>query len=677
EIAERTARLQPNYPTLQSRWSDMAATEARNNSITGGEVGVLVRDTASAIIAFNHFEAISQYAVVEQGTSDGTSCSSNVSLSAGGASPGAPIGCAGDGIPGASDNCPGIANPGQEDADSDGVGDACDNCAAVTNVDQADLDADGIGDACDPCSGDPLNDPDGDGLCWAADNCPSISNPSQADFDSDGRGDACDNCPQAANPDQADSDADGAGDVCDLPPPALVRRPYLQLSTPSSMVVRWRTDIATDSVLHYGPAPDDLTHAIAMPGLRSEHELEVTGLEPASKHYYAVGAGGEILEGGDLDHFFVTSPEVGSVGPFRFWVLGDSGRNNPTSRAVRDAYLNFSAGRPTDAVLMLGDNAYLNGTDSQYTEAVFNNFPAILRKSAVWPTPGNHDFVSSDSTTQSGPYFEAFTLPTAGEAGGAPSGTEAYYSFDYGNIHFVSLDSMDSDLSLGGPMYDWLAQDLQATQLPWIIAFWHFPPYSKGTHNSDTEFWMVKMRENFLPLLEQHGVDLVLAGHSHAYERSALIDGHYGASDTFTADHVVQSGDGNPGGYRSYFKPNLVRAPNEGTVYAVLGCSVDAQAGGSLDHPVMVNSFALIEGSMVIDVSGGRLDGTFVSRDGLVLDRFQITKGPQVAALEPLAVAIFAVAVIAAALLGERRRTRQVACRVRSRAHRAAVSGTS
>jgi hypothetical protein len=331
-------------------------------------------------------------------------------------------------------------------------------------------------------------------------------------------------------------------------------------------------------------------------------------------------------------------------------VLGDSGRNNPTSHAVRDAYLNFSAGRRIDAVLMLGDNAYLNGTDAEYTDAVFNNFPAILRKSVVWPSPGNHDFVSSDSTTQSGPYFEAFTLPTAAQAGGVPSETEAYYAFDYGNVHFISLDSIDSDLSVGGAMRAWLALDLESTQLPWIIAFWHSPPYSKGTHDSDTDSRMRTMRENFLPLLEQHGADLVLAGHSHAYERSMLIDGHYGSSDSFTAAHIVQSGDGNPSSDGSYFKDSLEGKPNDGAVYVVLGSSVDAQSGGSLDHPIMANSVALIEGSLAIDVSGGRLDGYFVSRDGLVLDRFQIIKGPRLPALEPSAVAIFATAVIAGAL---------------------------
>ena len=75
---------------------------------------------------------------------------------------------------------------------------------------------------------------------------------------------------------------------------------------------------------------------------------------------------------------------------------------------------------------MLGDNAYNDGTDAEYQTKLFDMYPQMLRKSVLWPTLGNHDAVTSDSTTQSGPYYYAFSLPTAGEAGGLASGTEAY-----------------------------------------------------------------------------------------------------------------------------------------------------------------------------------------------------------------------------------------------------------
>jgi hypothetical protein len=125
------------------------------------------------------------------------------------------------------------------------------------------------------------------------------------------------------------------------------------------------------------------------------------------------------------------------------------------------------------------------------------------------------------------------------------SGTEHYYSFDYGNIHFVCLDSNSSVLTVDnpatpsvnedGPMATWLRLDLASTTATWIIAFWHHPPYSKGSHDSDTSSQLVSMRTNFNPILENGGVDLVFLGHSHNYERSVLLDGHYGTSSTLTA----------------------------------------------------------------------------------------------------------------------------------------------
>src|SRR6185436_8875510 len=123
-------------------------------------------------------------------------------------------------------------------------------------------------------------------------------------------------------------------------------------------------------------------------------------------------------------------------------------------------YTTFTGARATDLLLMLGDNAYPDGTDAEYQAAVFSMYPAILRKSVLWPTFGNHDGHSADSASGTGPYYAVFTLPRAGEAGGEPSGTEAYYAFDYGNVHFVCLDSYESGRTPAGDMLTWLEEDL-------------------------------------------------------------------------------------------------------------------------------------------------------------------------------------------------------------------------
>src|SRR5262249_8268236 len=147
-------------------------------------------------------------------------------------------------------------------------------------------------------------------------------------------------------------------------------------------------------------------------------------------------------------------------------------------------------------------------------------------------------------------YYDIFTLPTAAEAGGVASGSEAYYSFDWGDVHFICLDSEGSDRSKSGPMARWLRDDLAANNSMWTIAYWHHPPYTKGSHDSDNDLdsggRMRDMRENLLPILDSTGVDLVLTGHSHSYERSFLVNGHYGPSTTLTSAMKVDSGDGRP-----------------------------------------------------------------------------------------------------------------------------------
>jgi hypothetical protein len=392
------------------------------------------------------------------------------------------------------------------------------------------------------------------------------------------------------------------------------------------MIVRWRTDAPSESRLSYGLSVRQLHTVIHVPGARTEHEIRITGLIPNTVYHYAIGTPTQTLAGGDASHFFRTSPLPGMNRRLRIWVIGDSGTANSTAAAVRDAYVSFAGADPAALWLMLGDNAYGDGTDSEYTAAVFQMYPQILRNTVLWPSPGNHDMHASNAATQSGPYFESFTLPTQGEAGGVASGTEAYYSFDYGNVHFVAIESDETPRHVGSPMYNWLELDLQANDKDFVIVYWHHPPYSKGSHDSDSSSHQSQLRENFVPLLEDYGVDLQLSGHSHSFERSMLIDGHYGKSSTFNASHIVDGGDGDPAGDGGYHKPSVGPAPHEGAIYSVVGSS-GKSSSGKLDHPIMVRSIKF-EGSMLVEVEGRTLRAWWIGRDGVVQDHFEISKGP-------------------------------------------------
>jgi hypothetical protein len=406
---------------------------------------------------------------------------------------------------------------------------------------------------------------------------------------------------------------------------AVTRGPYLQMGTPSSIVLQWRTNAATESRVRYGTDPANLVFFVDDPISTTEHRVTLSNLLSNTTYYYSVGTTTSTLVGGDLNHFFVTSPAPGTSKPTRIWVLGDSGTADSNAAAVRNAYLNFTGARHTDLWLMLGDNAYENGTDAEYQAAVFNIYPSFLRQSVLWPTIGNHDTAGSTNPPPTLPYHSIFTLPTNGEAGGVASGTEDYYSFDYGNIHFVCLDSMTSDRSPNGAMLTWLTNDLAANTKDWIIAFWHHPPYSKGSHDSDTAIELREMRENALPILEAYGVDLVMAGHSHSYERSFLLDGHYGVSSTLTSNMIKNSGSGRPNETGAYAKPTLGPGPREGAVYVVAGSSGKI-SGGPLNHPAMFISLNNL-GSLVLDIDGNRLDAKYLRETGAVADSFTIIKG--------------------------------------------------
>jgi hypothetical protein len=413
----------------------------------------------------------------------------------------------------------------------------------------------------------------------------------------------------------------------------ILRGPYLQTATPTSLVVRWRTDTTEGSFVRYGLAADALNQTTKAFGIGTEHIVQLSELLPGRRYFYSVMGSAENKDGDGKIlrvpvYAFTTPPPTGPTSPTRVWVLGDPGTKGATQLAVRDAYTKFAGDRTADLCLLLGDNAYPDGTDADYQKAIFEVYPEMLRTTPLWSTLGNHDGHSANSITQSGPYYDIFTFPTRAQAGGVPSGTEAYYSFDYANIHFVCLDSHDTSRTPDGAMAQWLKADLAATTRDWIVAFFHHPTYTKGTHDSDREGRLVDMRQNFLPILEAGGVDLILTGHSHVYERSYFVDGHYGQSASFDpAVHVKQPGNGRAGGDGVYRKPRG-RAPNAGEISVVTGSAGSAGSKSkppTLDHRAMWISLNE-PGSVVLDIDGLRLDLTFINEKGEKRDWFTIEK---------------------------------------------------
>ena len=89
--------------------------------------------------------------------------------------------------------------------------------------------------------------------------------------------------------------------------------------------------------------------------------------------------------------------------------------------AVRDAMLTDVGSNTPDIFVHVGDMAYSSGTTLEFTTNFFAIYQPILRNTVVWPAMGNHEGASSDSGTQTGPYYDAYVLPTGTQAGGLAS----------------------------------------------------------------------------------------------------------------------------------------------------------------------------------------------------------------------------------------------------------------
>jgi hypothetical protein len=177
----------------------------------------------------------------------------------------------------------------------------------------------------------------------------------------------------------------------------------------------------------------------------------------------------------------------------------------------------------------------------------------------------------------------------------------------------------------------WLQNDLTANTLPWTIAYWHHPPYTKGSHNSDNtnllDGELPEIRQNIIPILENNGVDLILNGHSHSYERSFLLDGHYGTSSQLLPSMIKDNTSGSFPASCPYQKQTIPNKAHKGTIYAVVGCSGKVSAVSSgWPHPVMYSYNSTLFGSLLLEVTDNRLDAKFITSTSTVYDQFTIVK---------------------------------------------------
>jgi hypothetical protein len=307
----------------------------------------------------------------------------------------------------------------------------------------------------------------------------------------------------------------GSGELTMAGAAVIRRQPYVQQLTKASVTVGW-VSTADDGERVEVTLPDARLTATSAGEreaviVRSESENQkwalIDGLQPDTLYCYAVvGPTGPLSE----RIGFRTPPGPDSTETIRFLAFGDSGGGGTDQRTLADQMYNV----PYDLIVHTGDIAYDSGTINEFEETVFKMYTPLFRHLPFFPASGNHEY----KTMQGAPFRAVFALP--GDSG------EKWYSYDWGRIHFVALDT-EADYATQAK---WLDADLSATTLPWKVVYFHKPPYSSGGHGSD-----VSLRNAIEPVLVKHRVQLVLAGHDHNYERTLPQQGVL---------HVVTGGGG-------------------------------------------------------------------------------------------------------------------------------------
>ena len=187
---------------------------------------------------------------------------------------------------------------------------------------------------------------------------------------------------------------------------------------------------------------------------------------------------------------------------FHLAVAGDVGDSGSRIDATGAAAARIGAIEPYDALLLLGDNVYPTGNPANLPDTVFEPFAEVLDSgTALLAILGNHDVKEGWGDAQ---------MEALGMSG-------RYWAEEHGDVLVIGLDSTDVT---DPEQLAFLEDSLASTSAGWKIVALHHPPYSAGYQGSSTN-----VRDTLSPLFEQYGVQLVLSGHDHDYQRSVPIGG--------------------------------------------------------------------------------------------------------------------------------------------------------
>ncbi len=347
------------------------------------------------------------------------------------------------------------------------------------------------------------------------------------------------------------------------------RYPYVQNVGSDHASVLWTSKDRGVGSVQYS---DGKTEGFAIPQVRQfdpadtglnfvfyQYQADLSGLREATEYFYRVFVEGNLLTPAS------PAPELSfltaSRAPFTFLVVGDTGEGTNEQRQLAARL----AKDPASLLLHVGDVVYPAGELSGFENLYFAFYRDMMAKVPSFPCPGNHDY----ETKQAAPYLSVHS-PPASNVPAADRGR--YYSFDWGDVHFISLDSntpLQRAAAGMGPMLDWLDKDLQSTRKFWRIVFFHHPPYPISDHINDP--LCILAREKIVPILERYRATLVINGHEHLYERTkSLRNGT--VVDANSGTQYLVSGGGGASLFHNVRRPEFLATATDASHY--LRCEV-------------------------------------------------------------------------------------------------------
>jgi acid phosphatase type 7 len=354
------------------------------------------------------------------------------------------------------------------------------------------------------------------------------------------------------------------------------KSPYIQFPTPDTVTVMWEGTTNMPGTVRFGPGQDltqtfdniipvakeSRTTALVKAGPTNItyflYKASIPGLLPHAVYSYQVAVGNQLSE---VTQFRTLDPHAQEA---RFIVYGDSRSDPKKHRALAGM---FAAYRP-EFVLHTGDLVAKGQDYSLWSREFFEPMAAVIDRTPFFSVIGNHE---QDGTN----YLNYFDLP----------GNELWYSLDAGPVHVLALDFRYPKTD--HPQFRFAEADLKKSHAAWKIVILHTPIYNIGGHASN---WG---HENYLPLFHKTHVDLVLAGHSHMYERFRPLAPR-SARAKWAITHITTGGGG-------------------------------ANLHNALPHPSLF-VHATTNHFVVFEANAGTLKGTAVSVDGSLIDAFQLSK---------------------------------------------------